>query len=213
MKPLLTEPYATQADRWPRAGRRVLAQFDAETVVVYQAYRPEIARFAVANQALGGPGFSFARMSWIKPNFLWMMFRCGWATKPDQEAVLALRLRRAAFDALLVEAVPSTSGMVPGRWSSEAEWKAAVSASSVRLQWDPDHHPGGAPLERRALQLGLRGAALQGLAREWLVSVEDVTDLVRAQRPHVEARAWQRLELPREDVYPVRPEAALALGM
>jgi hypothetical protein len=26
----------------------------------------------------------------------------------------------------------------------------------VRLQWDPDHHPNGSPLKRRAIQLGLR---------------------------------------------------------
>lgn len=28
--------------------------------------------------------------------------------------------------------------------------------SSVRLQWDPDHHPDGSPRRRRAIQLGLR---------------------------------------------------------
>src|SRR5262245_58806343 len=26
-------------------------------------------------------------MSWIKLNFLWMMFRSGWGTKPDQEVI------------------------------------------------------------------------------------------------------------------------------
>ena len=44
--PLITEPYTTQVARWPRSGRHILAQFDAESVVVYQAYNPAIGHFA-----------------------------------------------------------------------------------------------------------------------------------------------------------------------
>jgi hypothetical protein len=40
MMHLKTEPYADQAARWPREGRHILAHHDAETIVVYQAYRP-----------------------------------------------------------------------------------------------------------------------------------------------------------------------------
>ena len=43
---LLTEAYLAQAERWPKAGRHILAQFNDETVVVYQAYRPAIGHFA-----------------------------------------------------------------------------------------------------------------------------------------------------------------------
>jgi hypothetical protein len=39
---LTIEPYCEQAKVWPRHGRHILAQFDAETVIVYQAYRPDI---------------------------------------------------------------------------------------------------------------------------------------------------------------------------
>ena len=52
--------------------------------------------------------FSLNRMSWIKPNFLWMMYRCGWATKADQEVVLAVRMKRSAFDEILRRAVHSS---------------------------------------------------------------------------------------------------------
>ena len=55
------------------------------TVVVYQAFNPEIAQYAVQNQHFGGPAYNFNRMSWIKTNFLWMMYRSGWATKKNQE--------------------------------------------------------------------------------------------------------------------------------
>jgi hypothetical protein len=65
---LITEPYLAQAGRWPATGRHILAQYDDRTVVVYQAYRPEIGHFAAKNGYFGG-AFSLNRMSWIKPNF------------------------------------------------------------------------------------------------------------------------------------------------
>src|SRR6266581_1312836 len=132
---LQTEQYLTQSKRWPASGRHILAQFDAETVVVYQAYRPAIGRFAAQQQRFGGE-FSFNRMSWIKPNFLWMMYRSGWGTKPGQEMVLAITIRRAGFENILENAVPSTFTKEP--YQSEEAWREAGTASDVRLQWDPD---------------------------------------------------------------------------
>src|SRR6478735_88475 len=101
------ETYPEQAKVWPKEGRHILAQFDAETVIVYQAYRPTIGRFAAEHGAFGGD-FSYSRMSWIKPNFLWMMYRSGWGTKEGQEVTLAVRLRRDAFDEVLLRAVHSS---------------------------------------------------------------------------------------------------------
>ena len=69
--------------------RQVRAKHDDETLVVYQAYSPQIAAPAVAAGTFVAP-FKRDRMTWIKPSFLWMMYRCGWATKPGQERVLAV---------------------------------------------------------------------------------------------------------------------------
>ena len=45
------QSYVEQRDReWPQEGRHVLAQYDSDSVVVYQAYCPEIADYAVKNQ-------------------------------------------------------------------------------------------------------------------------------------------------------------------
>ncbi len=131
---LATAPYAEQIKRWPQTGRHVLAQFDDETIIVYQAYRPEIGSFAVEKGYFGGE-FKYTRMSWIKPNFLWMMYRSQWAQAEGQEVVLAVRLRRTFFDSLLAQAVPSTFDPVP--FGSREEWAAAVANSDVRLQWNP----------------------------------------------------------------------------
>ena len=207
---LITEPYLAQDARWPSSGRHILAQFDAESVVVYQAYRPEIGHFAARHGYFGG-GFSLGRMSWIKPNFLWMMYRSGWGTKEGQEVTLAVRLRRDAFDEILRLAVHSS--FAPEVYGSQEEWKRAVADSDVRLQWDPDHGPSGNPLERRAIQLGLRGDVLARYAKDWLLGVEDISEFVAEQRANAEA-PYERLVTPREDVYPVSDtEVATRLGV
>ncbi len=54
------------------AQREIRAGFDRETLVVYQAYAPAIAGPALAAQRFVPP-FSFNRMTWIKPSFLWLM--------------------------------------------------------------------------------------------------------------------------------------------
>ncbi|MEA5578039.1 DUF4291 family protein [Anabaena sp. UHCC 0451] len=69
---LVTEPYLNQVSRWPKNGRHILAQYDDHSIVVYQAYRPTIANFAATHGYFSGE-FSFNRMSWIKPNFLWIL--------------------------------------------------------------------------------------------------------------------------------------------
>lgn len=198
---LRTESYAEQVKRWPQRGRVILAQFDDDSVVVYQAFRPEIAAWAVDHQAFGGPAFSFTRMSWIKPNFLWMMFRAGWGTKEHQEAILAIRLRREAFLAILSQAVHST--YTASLYGSPAAWKEALKRSHVRLQWDPDHGPTGAPLERRAVQLGLNGPVLERYATRDILSIEDITPFVREQHTLVQAGRLDEVRTPQEAPFPV----------
>lgn len=192
--------YSELEASWPRSGRHILARYDATSVVVYQAYRPAIGHFAVERGFFGG-AFSLSRMSWLKPNFLWMMYRSGWGRKEGQEVVLAVTIRRDAFDAILAAAVPSSHD--PSNFETREAWQAAVASSDVRLQWDPDHDPTGAPVERRAIQLGLRGPTLARYAKEWLVRVEDVSAFVREQ----EGRPLHELRVPAERVYPVTDEA------
>lgn len=198
---LVTKPYLTQASHWPPSGRHILAQFDDTSVVVYQAFRPAIGHFA-AKHGYFGDEFSLNRMSWIKPNFLWMMYRSGWGSKLGQEVTLAIQIQRAAFDVILATAVHSN--FVPDLYSSEAIWKQAVAQSSVRLQWDRDHHPSGAKLERRAIQLGLRGEVLAQYARDWIMNIEDISEFVQQQYQYVQQRDWKHLRTPHKEVYPVR---------
>ena len=147
-----------------------------------------------------GAGFSFSRMSWIKPNFSVDDVSVGVGDEGEnQEATLGLRVRRDFFEEILGEAVPSSWDR--GQHASEAEWSAAVGRSAVRLQWDPDHGPTGEPLERRAIQLGLRGEMLRRFSDEELLEVVDLSDFVAEQRGVLAARGKAGILVPRERVF------------
>jgi Domain of unknown function (DUF4291) len=195
---LITTSYAEQMERLPKMGRQIVAQFDDEGVVVYQAYRPAIGEFAATHGYFGGE-FSLSRMSWIKPNFLWMMYRSGWGQKEGQEVVLAVKIRREAFDRILADAV--WSGYNSDIYPTEKDWKQSVRNSDVRLQWDPDHSPSGGKLARKAIQLGLRGDTLAAYAREWIISISDISEFVREQQRNISD--FDRLIVPTETIYPV----------
>lgn len=202
--PLRMQLYLDQLPLWPSSGRHILAQFDADSIIVYQAYCSSIAHYAVANQRFGGD-FSFARMSWIKPNFLWMMYRAGWAGKEGQEHILAVRIRRTLFDEILETAIASSFGA--SGMDSHKQWQKALLTSEVRLQWDPDHAPSGKPEQRRAVQLGLRGHMLRRYAEQEVLSITDITPFVLEQKQQLEKGA-DHLVTPEERLYLPVTEAA-----
>ena len=202
-----TELYNLQNTRWPQSGKHVMAQFNDDSIIVYQAYRPSIADYAVEHQKFGGD-FKYTRMSWIKPNFLWMMYRAGWAEKQGQERILAIHLNRSFFDELTEEAIASS--FRASSFESIDDWKRRVAQSDVRLQWDPDHDPHGNKLDRRAVQLGLRGHMLERFGTQEIQQIEDVTEFVSEQRSNV-VNPYDHLDIPSEEVYPLTKEAIINL--
>lgn len=177
---LQTIRYTDYEAHVPQKGQHIVCQERGENLIVYQAFNPNIANYALAHQAFGGGHYKFTRMSWIKPNFLWMMYRAGWAGKEHQQQVLAIEISKTHFLKLLDQAVHSSFKETV--YKSHSQWKDQVAASNVRLQWDPDHDAHGEKLERRAIQLGLRGEALREFATKCIVSIEDITPFVKEQK-------------------------------
>ena len=175
-----TEPYPLQQRLLPAEGQHVIADHTTDTLVVYQAFKPAIAEYAVKHQTFGGPHYKHGRMTWIKPGFMWMMYRAGWATKVDQERILRLTLKRSGWNTILHKAVHSS--FQADHYADHANWKEALTSSDVRLQWDPDHGPDGEKLTRKAIQIGLRGATLADFHRDYLLHIEDITPFVEQQR-------------------------------
>ena len=73
----------------------------------------------------------------MKTNFLWMMYRSEWGTKYNQQHILAIRLRRSAFDSYLAQAIHSSHKGPPK--NAKIDSKTKTHRGTVRLQWDSDH--------------------------------------------------------------------------
>lgn len=184
--------------------REIRALYTESTIRVYQAYNRVIAEEAVKKGTFGS-NFNMNRMTWIKPSFLWMMYRCGWAAKQNQEHVLAIDMKRDAFDFIVQNAIHSTYNS--GMHISREEWKEQVKNSDIRCQWDPERDLFGNPLEYRSIQLGLRGTAVQKYVEEWIVKITDITDYVRElNEQRIQGRDVSLL-LPEERIYIVNGES------
>ncbi|MFH8366391.1 DUF4291 domain-containing protein [Streptomyces sp. NPDC018031] len=181
---------------------RIRARHTADTVTVYQAYPPALG-LPAARDGRFPAAWKRDRMTWIKPSFLWMMYRCGWAAKEGQETVLAIEITRDGFAWALRHAC--LSHYVAGLHADQAAWQRKLKRSPTRVQWDPERDLRLAPLPYRSLQLGLSGEAARRYADEWTVSITDVTPLTREIHALVrggDPDAARRL-LPPEPPYPV----------
>ncbi|MEO9382974.1 DUF4291 domain-containing protein [Chromobacterium phragmitis] len=183
--------------------RQIRAVFDDKTIRVYQAYSDAIADSALANGTFASPPFKMERMTWVKPSFLWMMYRAGWGLKdPGQTRILAIDISRAGFDWALANSCPSHP--TPG--ISQQEWER----HPVRIQWDPERDLRLQPLSHRAIQIGLGRQAVALYVNEWIQRISDVTSLAHEVHALVEKEKFDeaRAALPKE--IPYSPQMASA---
>ncbi len=189
---------------------QIRAGYTDTTVTVYQAYTPAIG-VPAAREGRFPASWKRERMTWIKPSFLWMMYRCGWGRKANQETVLAVEVTRAGFEWALRNS--ALSHYNPGVHTDRDSWKRELREAPARVQWDPERDLRLAPLAYRSLQLGLAGEASRRYADEWTVAITDVTAL--AHRTHELVRAGDLGAaaelLPGERPYPVADEAVAHL--
>jgi hypothetical protein len=185
--------------------RRIYADYDEAGIFVYQAFHRGIADVALQHGTFvadaGVNSFSLTRMTWIKPSFAWMLYRAGYGTKPNQEAILRIKIQHAGFLTILSHSVEASYHS--STYSDMAAWQAALKQSPVRHQWDPERtltlaqHP-----TRRAIQIGISAWVVQKYVAEWIIGLEDVTPLAHA----IQHAVHNRLPLPTmpdERLYPV----------
>ncbi|MGW1029523.1 DUF4291 domain-containing protein [Streptomyces sp. NPDC002577] len=172
---------------------------------MYQAYTPGIG-LPAARDGRFPAAWKRDRMTWIKPSFLWMMYRCGWGTKEGQETVLAVEISRDGFEWALRNAC--LSHFVPGLHADEGDWKRQLKQAPARVQWDPERDLHLRPLPHRSLQLGLSGEAARRYADEWTVGITDVTPLAREVHARVREGDLSGASglLPAERPYPADEE-------
>jgi hypothetical protein len=177
----------------------IRADYNRDSIVVYQSYRPTIAEPALAQQKFVAP-FSFDRMTGIKPSFLWLMARSDWGQASGQEVTLAVRVRRSAWEEALGHAV-----------LTDREADGAL----VHVQWDPERSLRGEKLPHRSIQVGLSRGLIRKYAEEWIVSITDLSPLVSKLRQLRKAGRYDdaRRLLPHECAYPVNAALMRRLGM
>ncbi|BCY09888.1 DUF4291 domain-containing protein [Actinoplanes sp. L3-i22] len=187
--------------------RQIRADFDATSIVVYQAYPAAVADAALAAGRFVPP-FSFTRMTWIKPSLRWLMHRSNGARKPGQERILAVRITRAGWERALARAVLTAPD--PTVYGSSAAWNRQFEAADVHLQWDPERSLRGAALNHYSIQVGIGRTLIRTFADEWLTGLTDLTPAVRKIADLVRAgqvAKAQRLLSP-ERPYPLDPALA-----
>jgi hypothetical protein len=90
----------------------------------------------------------------------------------------------------------------------------------VRVQWDPERSPAIGVLPYRSIQIGISGAISAQWVKEWVESIEDVTEKALALARAIEEDGITDVEelkkrglMPREEVYDLELELRETLGM
>lgn len=180
--------------------RQIRASYDDRTIRVYQAYPNAIADAALTHGTFVSPPFKMERMTWIKPSFLWMMYRSGWGQKdPGQNRILAIDISREGFEWAIAHSCQSH----PSNSMSHEEWRLVKQNAPVRIQWDPERDLLLQPQMHRSIQIGLSKQAVDLYVREWIKHITDVTSL--AHRIYALVRSRQldeaKRNLPHEEPY------------
>ncbi|ENV37542.1 DUF4291 domain-containing protein [Acinetobacter venetianus] len=179
---------------------QIRAVYNHKTIRVYQAYSEVIANSALKNQTFVSPPFKMERMTWIKPSFLWMMYRSGWGFKDNgQSRILAVDITREGFEWALAHSCLSHRN--PSM--NEEQWQQLKASSPVRIQWDPERDLKLSPLDHRAIQIGLSHEAVQLYVNEWITSITDVTPLAHQIHALIEENKLDEATqlLPLETIY------------
>ncbi len=192
--------------------QEIRAEYDNDTITVYQAYSRNIALPAVKNNRFEKP-FSFNRMTWIKPSYLWLMERSNWGTKSNQEFILAIKIRREGWEKALSLGVLTH----PDKeiYSNGLEWEEEFKNAKVHIQWDPERTLRGGKLQERTIQVGISRFLIEEYNNEWIEEIIDLTPLtkkinqLRKAGKHKEAK---RL-LPNERVYALNTDIQKRIGV
>lgn len=185
--------------------RIIRAAFDENTITIYQAYNRVIAENAVRNQTFVAP-FKVDRMTWIKPSFLWMMYRSGWSTKQGQEHVLSIKIEREGWEWALENSC--LSHFNEDEFENRNAWKKTLSESPVRIQWDPEKDIFLNKLDFRSIQVGLSGIAVEKYLNDWIVNIEDISSLCHEIKGLIDMEEIEsaKKRLPIEREYPIRKD-------
>lgn len=186
--------------------------FDKESIVVWQAYPDRIADPALKAQKFVSP-FSFHRMTWIKPSFAWMMHRSQWGQKSQQSRILAVHIRRGAWEDALAQGVLTHPH--PGVYESAEQWRERFEVAKVHIQWDTERDLRGRARPCFSIQVGISRHLIRDFSEDWIVKIEDFSPRVKRMRELMKRgkrSALGKICYP-EKPYPLRSKLTKLLGI
>lgn len=192
--------------------QEIRAEFDNKTITVYQAYSKEIAIPAIKNNRFEAP-FSFNRMTWIKPSYLWLMERSNWGEKANQEYILGIKIKRESWEKALSLGVLTH----PDKdiYSNGFEWEKQFNEAKVHIQWDPERTLRGGKLEERTIQVGISRFLIDEFNNDWIVEIIDLTPLTKKinQLRKIGKYTEAKKLLPNERIYTINSEIEKRIGI
>jgi len=131
------KPYFRQITQQITAATINVGEDDHKTdcIVVYQAYNSTIANHAVKNQTFEHCSlFDMHRMTWIKPNYCWMMYRSEFATAHNQTNILALYIDRDYFETVILKNAICTMYYpeLASYYGNEENWKKQAMKKKMK---------------------------------------------------------------------------------
>ncbi|TCI95128.1 DUF4291 domain-containing protein [Tenacibaculum sp. M341] len=180
--------------------QEIRADFDSKTITVYQAYNKKIALPAIKNNRFEAP-FSFTRMTWIKPSYLWLMERSNWGTKSNQEYILGIKIKRDCWEKALAMGVLTDPDKTV--YKSGLEWEEKFKQAKVHIQWDPERSLKGGKLQNRTIQVGISRFLIEEYNNDWIEEIVDVTPLTKKINQLLKEGKYKEAKrlIPKERVY------------
>lgn len=193
--------------------KQIRAYYTNDFIRVYQAYNNAIADSAVINQKFITPPFKLERTTWIKPSFFWMMYRCGWGYKENQERILAVDITHEGFLWALENS--SLSHYDSSIYLTKEDWERKKNISPVVIQWDPERDMFLNKLNYRSIQIGLMPMAAKLYVNDWIVKIADITSYSQKIKALIDdKKIAEAVELlPLEKEYLVNDEITKKLGI
>ena len=184
----------------------IRAFYTKDFIRVYQAYSDDIADAALRNGTFVSPPFSMTRMTWIKPSFLWMMYRSGWGMKDSgQKRILAIDLTHEGFSEIINQGILNHYENIKYNNNIE-EWKLKIKESDVVIQWDPERDILLNKLNYRTIQIGLRNTAIHKYCNKWITNITDATEFSKKIKSLIDSNEIEIAKniLPNEMEYEIK---------
>ena len=187
----------------------IFAGFDEEGIFVYQAFKPKIVQVAVKLGTFG-KGFGLDRITWIKPSLCWVLRRTKYGTKNRMQAIARIKIAHEAFKEILQQSIETHWNKT--LFPQQENWQRAINKSDVIHQWDPERDIMGKRLNRQAIQIGIRGKVIKKYVSDYIINVEDISDLVHEIGKVRKNNSNKYPDIPIEKEYRLSNELFVKLG-